>query len=56
VLINFLRDNIDVFAWKISDMHGIPGEVIEHKLGIDPSYKLVKQKERGYTPKRHETI
>jgi hypothetical protein len=30
--------------------------VIEHKLGIDPSYKLIKQKERRYTPERHETI
>jgi hypothetical protein len=30
--------------------------VIEHKLGINPSYKLVKQKERRYTPERCETI
>jgi hypothetical protein len=33
-------------------MPGIPKEVIELKLGIDPSYKPVKQKERRYTPKR----
>jgi hypothetical protein len=37
-------------------MSGIPREVIEHKLAIDPSYKLVKQKERRYTPKKRETI
>jgi hypothetical protein len=37
-------------------MSRIPREVIEHKLGIDPSYKLIKQKERRYTPKRRETI
>jgi hypothetical protein len=30
--------------------------VIEHKLDIDPSYKPIKQKERRYTPERHETI
>jgi hypothetical protein len=30
--------------------------VIEHKLGIDPLYKPVKQKERRYTPERCETI
>jgi hypothetical protein len=30
--------------------------VIEQILGIDPSYKLIKQKERRYTPERHETI
>jgi hypothetical protein len=37
-------------------MPRIPIEVIEHKLGIDPSYKPVKQKERRYTPERCETI
>jgi hypothetical protein len=30
--------------------------VIEHKLGIDPAFKLIKQKERRYTPERCETI
>jgi hypothetical protein len=37
-------------------MLGIPMEVIEHKLGIDPSFMLIKQKERRYTPERCETI
>jgi hypothetical protein len=37
-------------------MPGIPREVIEHKLGIDPSYKPIKQKKRRYTPERCETI
>jgi hypothetical protein len=37
-------------------MPGIPREVVEHKLGIDPSYKPVKQKERRYTPERRKTI
>jgi hypothetical protein len=31
-------------------------EVIEHKLGIDPAFKPIKQKERRYTPQRRETI
>jgi hypothetical protein len=25
-------------------------------LGIDPAFKLIKQKERRYTPERRETI
>jgi hypothetical protein len=33
-------------------MPEIPREVIEHKLGIDLSYKPVKQKKRRYTPER----
>jgi hypothetical protein len=30
----------------------IPREMIEHKLGIGPSYKLIKQKERRYTTEK----
>jgi hypothetical protein len=37
-------------------MPEIPREVIEQKLGIDPSYKPIKQKGRRYTPERCETI
>jgi hypothetical protein len=29
--------------------------VIEHKLGIDPAFKPIKQKERRYTLERCET-
>jgi hypothetical protein len=47
---------MDIFAWQISDMSGIPRKVIEHKLGIDPVFNPIKQKERRYTPERHETI
>jgi hypothetical protein len=31
-------------------------DVIEHKLGIDPSCKPIKQKERRYTPEKREAI
>jgi hypothetical protein len=37
-------------------MPGIPREVIEHNLEIDLVFKLIRQKERGYTPERRETI
>jgi hypothetical protein len=37
-------------------MPKIPREVIKHKLGIDPSYKPIKQKERRSTLERHEAI
>jgi hypothetical protein len=56
VLITFLWENLDVFVWQISDMPRISREVIEHKLGIDPTFKPIKQKERRYTPERRETI
>jgi hypothetical protein len=44
MLITFLRDNLDVFAWKISDIPKILREVIEYKLGVDSSYMSIKQK------------
>jgi hypothetical protein len=56
VLVTFLRENLDVFTWQISDMPGIPREVIEHMLGIDPAFKPIKQKEKRYTPERCEAI
>jgi hypothetical protein len=37
-------------------MPGIPIEVIEHKLGIDPAFKSIKQKEKRYTSERCEAI
>jgi hypothetical protein len=37
-------------------MPGIPREVIEHKLEINPTFKSIKQKERRYTPNRREAI
>jgi hypothetical protein len=37
-------------------MSEILREVIEHKLGINPSYKPIKQKEKRYTPENCETI
>jgi hypothetical protein len=43
-LVRFLKVNLDVFAWKPSDMPGIPREVAEHKLNIKSSAKPVKQK------------
>jgi hypothetical protein len=61
VLITFLRENLDVSAWQISDMSGISREVIEHNLEIDPSYKPVKQKkedthQRGEKPSGKKSI
>ena len=35
-LVNFLRANRDVFAWKPADMPGVPKELIEHALKVDP--------------------
>ena len=40
-IINFLKDNLNVFAWSHEDMPGIPADIIQHRLNIDPKKKLV---------------
>ena len=42
-LIEFIRENRDIFAWKPSDMPGVPRELAEHTLNVDPKFKPVKQ-------------
>ena len=43
-LIQFLKENLDVFAWSHKDMPGISPRVIEHKLNVNPEKKPVQQK------------
>ena len=50
LLTQFLRHNKDVFAWKQANMGGIDPTVITHRLNTSPSFKLVKQKRRSFTP------
>ena len=42
-LTKFLRENRDIFAWKPSDMPGVPRELAEHHLHVDKDARLVKQ-------------
>ena len=41
-LVQFLQKNLDVFAWSHEDMPGIPTEVIQHKLNVNPERKPVQ--------------
>ena len=43
-LAQFLKENLDVFAWSHEDMPDISPKVIRHKLSVDPKMKLVQQK------------
>ena len=38
-LTNFLKSNLDVFAWNHEDMVGIAPEVMWHRLNVNPNYK-----------------
>ena len=56
LLIHFLRQNKDVFAWKQADMGGIDPTVITHRLNVSLSFKPIKQKRRSFTPERQKAI
>ena len=40
-LIQFLKENLDVFVWSHEDMSGISPKVIQHKLNMNPERKPV---------------
>jgi hypothetical protein len=51
-----LKANLDVFAWKPSDMKGISREVAEYKLNIKPGLKPVKQCLRRFNNEKCKAI
>nr|AAX96316.1 retrotransposon protein, putative, Ty3-gypsy sub-class [Oryza sativa Japonica Group]ABA91738.1 retrotransposon protein, putative, Ty3-gypsy subclass [Oryza sativa Japonica Group] len=55
-LITFLQNNKDIFAWKPSDMPGIPREVIEHSLHVKEDAKPIKQRLRHFAQDRKDAI
>ena len=55
-LIEFLKENLDVFAWNHEDMPGISPKIIQHKLKVDPERKPVQQKRRAFAPERDQAI
>ena len=43
-LVQFLKENLDVFAWTHKDMPDISLKVIQHKLNMDLERKPVQQR------------
>jgi hypothetical protein len=56
VLISFLRANRDIFAWKPADMPGVPRELIEHYLNVDPKATPKQQHLRRFADNRRDAI
>nr|GEX07932.1 reverse transcriptase domain-containing protein [Tanacetum cinerariifolium] len=48
-LCSILKKNLDIFAWKLSDMTGVPRSVAEHRLNIREGYSPVR-KRKGARP------
>ena len=51
-LIQFLKENLDVFAWSHEDMLSISLKVIQHKLNVNLERKPVQQRRRAFAPEQ----
>ena len=49
-LVQFLKENLDVFAWSHEDMPGISPKVIQPTLNVNPERKPVQQRWRAFAP------
>ena len=52
----FLRQNLDVFAWAHSDMEGIDLGIMSHCLNVDLNRKPVRQKRRAMDTERYQAL
>nr|GFA53212.1 reverse transcriptase domain-containing protein [Tanacetum cinerariifolium] len=55
-LCGLLRCHLDVFAWKPSDMTGVPRHIAEHRLNVREECLPARQKKRGQAPERNKAI
>lgn len=55
-LIQVLKENSDLFAWKPEDVKGIDPEIAVHRLNIKPRIKPVIQKRRHFSEQQNEII
>ena len=56
VLIEFLKQHHDCFAWSHKDMTGINPDIAVHRLQVDPDHPPVKQKRRKIAPERNKAV
>ncbi|GKE52845.1 reverse transcriptase domain-containing protein [Tanacetum coccineum] len=55
-LCSLLKENLDIFAWQLSNMTGVPRSIAEHRLNIREGYSPVRQKKRGQASERAKAI
>ena len=54
-LVQFPKENLDIFAWSHKDMLSIAAEVIQHHLNVDQEKKLIQQR-RQHALERNKAI
>ena len=56
MLVEFLCENWEIFAWCLADMPGIPREFAEHSLKLFSDTRPVKQTMRRFSEPKREAI
>ena len=56
MLVKFLRENEDIFAWSSANMPGVPRELADHSLNVYKGAKPVKQGARRFDEKKRRAI
>lgn len=52
----FIKRNLDIFAWSHEDMLGISKDVIQHRLNVDLEKKPVHQRRKVFGPEKNKAI
>ncbi|GKD91820.1 reverse transcriptase domain-containing protein [Tanacetum coccineum] len=55
-LCDLLQRNLDVFAWKHTDMTSVPRHIAEHRLNVREGCSSARQKKRGQAADRNQAI
>ena len=49
--LQFFKDTKDVFAWTYKDLEGVPPEICQHQIVLEPNAKPVRQRQYRMNPK-----
>ena len=49
--LEFFRDTQDVFAWTYKDLKGVPPDICQHQIVLEPNAKPVRQRQYRMNPK-----
>ena len=55
-IVEFLKRNLDVFAWSHKDKPSILENVIQHQLNVDSGKNPIQQRRRVFAPERNNAI
>ena len=55
-IVEFLKQNLEIFTWTHEDMPDIDNKMIKYRLNVDPTRKPVQQKRQVFAPERNSVV